>query len=370
MQKLYKITLSTGDNCVSQDQKFTSSAFNVQELGNYVANNPGWHITKSFIREHLLPENNNVINLQDKNIYRYPKLTLPTQKVDLLKDKYNLKVTRKINTADYRVISTKYLESILENSWDKVFDFSICFKFFKHLVEEKLLSESGYTKAKQIVEGLPKDCKVIINRPWSYGTTDKLTVNKFEFPENHSNRIVYVKKTMVPVLNDIMNTNPEKIIFDTEVSDIIDEGLAEINDDQFETIKQMITSSDVDSRSLAVEMLANCNISKSFNIVSYLYYWHYDWFKDTSNWQSVNIKTFRKRMKKYEGGISEGIHSYNQYIQLLIQDGKLTTFVLNKTRERLYKNILGGVIGDTAAVFTMPIDCLNIKEEMQKHIDE
>ena len=61
-------------------------------------------------------------------------------------------------------------------------------------------------------------------------------------------------------------SNPEKIIFDTEVSDIIDEGLAEISDDEFETIKQMITSGDKDSRSLAVEMLANCNINKSLFI--------------------------------------------------------------------------------------------------------
>lgn len=370
MQKLYKIKLSSNDECITPDQKFNSSAFTVKELGNYVADNPGWHISRSFIREHLLPENNNVINLQDKNIYRYPKLTLPTQKVDLLKDKYNLKVTRKVDTADYRIVSTKYFESLLENSWDKSYPFTIGFKFFKHLVEEKLLSESGYTKVKQIVEGLPKDCMLIIERPWSYGSSTKLTVPKFEFPDHRSNRIVYIKKDMVPTMNDIISTNPEKIIFDTEVSDIIDEGLAEISDDEFETIKQMITSGDKDSRSLAVEMLANCNINKSFNVVSYLYYWHYNWFKDSSNWQSVNVKSFRKRMKKYEGGTSEGIHSYNQYIQLLIEDEKLTTFVLNKTRERLYKNILGSIIGDTAAVFKMPIDCLNINEEMQKHIDE
>ena len=71
MQKLYKIKLSSNDECITPDQKFNSSAFTVKELGNYVADNPGWHISRSFIREHLLPENNNVINLRDKNCLLY-----------------------------------------------------------------------------------------------------------------------------------------------------------------------------------------------------------------------------------------------------------------------------------------------------------
>ena len=32
----------------------------------------------------------------------------------------------------------------------------------------------------------------------------------------------------------------------------------------------MITSSDIDNRSLALELLANCNIEKSFDVVSEL----------------------------------------------------------------------------------------------------
>jgi len=367
MKKIYKIALSADPENVSNG-KFTSTAFTVTELGNFVGESTGWSINKSFIREYLLPETGHKIDLQDKKIYRYPKLTLPTQKVDLLKEKYNLKVTRKINDADYRVVSTKFLESQFDMSWDTSHEFPIVFKFFKHLVDKQYLSESGYTRVKEIVEGLPKDCRIIIKKPWHYNTQTRLQLTEFIFPDDKG-RLVYIKKEMVAEIDSIIE-HTDKIIFDTDVSDIIDQDLAIINDDQFKNIKEMLTSADVGTRSLAVEMLANCNISKSYNVVSYLYYWYYEWFKDSSNWQSVNIKTFRKRMKKYEGGISEGIFSYNRYIQFLIEDGKLTTFVLNKTRERLYNNILGSIIGDSSDVFKMPIDCLNIKEEMQQHIDE
>ena len=50
------------------------------------------------------------------------------------------------------------------------------------------------------------------------------------------------------------------------------------------------------TRSIALEMLANCNVNKSFDVVSGLYYWwHYDWCKNTNNWNTVNVKALRNR---------------------------------------------------------------------------
>ena len=48
-------------------------------------------------------------DIQDKLLYRYPNLTLPRSKVDLLKDKYNVKVIRDRTKADYKIISKKYI---------------------------------------------------------------------------------------------------------------------------------------------------------------------------------------------------------------------------------------------------------------------
>ena len=63
-------------------------------------------------------------DLVDKSIFRYPKIKLPRDKVDLLKQSCNLKVTRNSKSADYHVITadmmkkmsnTKYLTDITLN---------------------------------------------------------------------------------------------------------------------------------------------------------------------------------------------------------------------------------------------------------------
>ena len=85
-----------------------------------------------------------------------------------------------------------------------------------------------------------------------------------------------------------------KLIMDGQLLDIIDEDLAVIDNTQYDQIENMIKSSDRDNRNMAVEMIANCNINKSFDVVSGIYWWHYDWFKDTDHWNSVNVKSLQK----------------------------------------------------------------------------
>ena len=49
-------------------------------------------------------KSNNTLSVQDKTLFRYPKLDLPRQKVDLLKEKYNCKVIRDPDKADIHIV--------------------------------------------------------------------------------------------------------------------------------------------------------------------------------------------------------------------------------------------------------------------------
>ena len=60
-------------------------------------------------------------DIQDKLLYRYPDLTLPRSKVDLLKDKYNVKVIRDETKADYKIISKKYINNMFYGGWQSVY---------------------------------------------------------------------------------------------------------------------------------------------------------------------------------------------------------------------------------------------------------
>ena len=131
----------------------------------------------------------------------------------------------------------------------------------------------------------------------------------------------------------------------------------------------MIDSSDRDNRSLALEMIANCNIEKSFDVVSGIYYWHYDWLKATTNWNTVNVKAFRKRMKSYEGGHNvQNIFSFNNYLNALAKDRKLTKFAVDSTREKLHTTFLGNTVGPNADVFKVDLESLYINEELTNKI--
>ena len=51
-------------------------------------------------------------DVTDKSFYRYPNISLGRDKIQLLKDNHNISITRKINNADYKIISAKSLNSL------------------------------------------------------------------------------------------------------------------------------------------------------------------------------------------------------------------------------------------------------------------
>jgi hypothetical protein len=162
-----------------------------------------------------------------------------------------------------------------------------------------------------------------------------------------------------------------QIVFDTDISNIIDGELAVIENDKYEDIEKMILSTDIDNRSLAVEMMANCNIEKSFDVVSGLYYWKYDWFKNTNNWNSVNVKAMRNRLKAYEGVHNTStIYSFNNYLSLLAKDRKLTRFAVDRSRQQLLNTLLGPIVGDSSDIFKVDLDNLYIVDKIEENINE
>ena len=131
----------------------------------------------------------------------------------------------------------------------------------------------------------------------------------------------------------------------------------------------MSKSQSIDDRSLALEMLANCNIDKSYDVVSGIYYWNYEWLKNTRNWNTVNVKAFRNRMKEYDGNHNDiSIRAFNDYIMLLDKNKKLTEYAVNKTKEKLYRTLLNRLVGENADVFKINLDSLFITKELTNKI--
>ena len=328
--------------------------------------------------------------IQDKTFYRFPDLSLPRQKVDLLKEKYNIKVTRKLDVADYKIISKRYLNKIITTSWHTDYNKSFVYDFMKQAKEQNLLSNSALNAFRMILEDTPSDAmfRIDLNSWGGYNSTtnfsktelaarDQFTSEIKGLADGHfngnmksmliGNDTTDARKNDVSMFNSFIGCS--NVVLDETMIDIIDEGLAVLESDQYDDIEKMITCSSIDDRSVALEMLANCNVNKSFDIVSGMYWWHYDWMKNTNNWNTVNVKTLRTQMKRYEGGHADnGIWSFNNYLKNLAEEGKLTKFAVDKTRERLYSTLLSSYVGPSSDIFKISLDSIELEDKFKTNV--
>ena len=324
-------------------------------------------------------KSNNTLSVQDKTLFRYPKLDLPRQKVDLLKEKYNCKVIRDPDKADIHIVSLKFIESLITKEWKSSITFNNTFKILKFIKESGFLSPTGLVKVKSIIATIPHDAMVCVRLNYlpheSYNNVTKLGIVRDKISDfiDSSKFNPHCRDFILESINDknfnlLLNAKAQ-IVIDTEICDIIDQDLAVLDVDEYDTIKSMIMSNDIENRSLALEMISNCNISKSYDVVSGLYFWNWDWLKSTNNWNTVNVKAFRKRMKPYEGGHSiASIYSFNKYLNLLEKDNMLTQYAVDKTRKLLHDTLLDSLVGKSADVFNITLDDLKIKDRLKNKI--
>lgn len=377
-------TTVTNDNSIVNNNKKTNKllpeAIVLEEAGIYIGSTNSWQLDKRLL-EGVLPKRPDVIDIQDKKLYRWPHLDLPRQKVDLLKDKFNCKVIRNVDKADIEIISMNGMRKLVELDWHASFSYSGMYDFLSFLKSADILTQSSLGKCRDLLDGIPKESRINITRdyPWNTDSTGSVfetckIIDRYlddNRPKGGGREAVVKDKDKIDIYHHIVNTSSQ-LVFDVDINNIIDEDLAVIENTELENIEQMITSSDRDNRSLALEMLANCNVNKSFDVVSNIYYWHYDWLKDTNNWNTVNVKALKAKMKAFEGGGSDNnIYSYNNYIKNLVEHDKLTKFAIDNTRERLYKHVISPLVGTDReeTYFHVPIDSLQLRDNLIENIN-
>lgn len=378
MKKYYKLHIN--NDSITSSCQAGRGAIVIKEVPDiyFMGYTNNWSLTQEDVKNLNLPNvkpGGNIV-LKDKTIFRYSKLNLPRQKVDLLKDRENIKVTRKPENADVHIISYKFLGSLFNYRWEKAVSFKDFYHIIKDAIKDNLLTDECISEMRDFISNADKDSYVAVDRHYHYSAhphQEKFNNNWNDIVKEFNNdytRCIVLEEKNVKMYQTFINTNAQ-IIFDTDVLDVIDADLAVLDNTQYKDIEAMITSNDRENRSLAVEMLANCNIEKSFDVVSGLYWWHYDWIKDTNNWNTVNVKALRSRMKAYEGGHNtSNVYAFNAYINALAKDNKLTRFAVDETREKLMDTVLRSICGKDNSVFKVDLENLYIADEIESMINE
>ena len=373
--------ISIVQNNVSTN-KLLGDAFILKEDGIYIGHTDGYEINKKLL-DSVLPLIPEIIDVQDKKLYRWPHLDLPRQKVDLIKEKYNCKVIRDVNKADIEIISINGMRKLMETNWNTSLNYQGLYNFLAFLKKSDMMTEDGLNKARLLLDGIPKESRIRINRLHNYNRTWDDNNNNPELKKTHElietflddaqnyggREVVIIDPDDIKTYSHLISTK-STLVYDVDINNIIDVDLAIINNTELENITQMITSSDRENRSLALEMLANCNVNKSFDVVSNIYYWHYDWLKDTNNWNTVNVKALRAKMKAFEGGGRRAnIYCYNNYIKNLIHFDKLTQFAIDDTRNKMYDSLIEPLAGQSDnLVFDIDLESLQLKEKFNESI--
>jgi len=364
MKKHYKLNITVSaehSTWLNGKEKLGIGSFSLKEDGYYFGRSKSYYPNEKELALLNIITSDKTIDLQDKKIYRYPNLELPRQKVDLLKTKFNVKIIRDAELADIHIVSDKLIINLLTLDWTESITYAQMFEVFNMLKQNDQLTESGLDKCKEFLSIVEKEAyiciKVVKDYRYTSPVADDIATKVSEY-DYDGNRDMVIRDGNVALYDQLRNTTA-LIVKDVEINKIISEDLAVIDEDQFDQVSKMIQSNDRDNRTLVLEMLSNCNVEESFDIVSYLFFWYYDYFKDCNNWNNINVKTLRKRLEKFSGS-KNGSNQwpYDKYIKLLEVENKLTDFIVKKTIQKMYDSVIKSTIGFNNNVFAIDLESI------------
>jgi hypothetical protein len=301
---------------------------------------------------------------QDKSFYRYPKLTLPRDKFSIIKEKYNSTITRKKDTADYKIISDKFVSGLYEGSWSKYKSYDDFVKFWdkvnylfnddcKDLIN-KLIEKGNHTYVYNISG---------INGYYNYAnyTAKQETVIKFikNHIDNENDKSHFYIKDL-ELFKELYISN--NLVLDEDVLDFATEDSVVLDEDAFKNLESMCTSEDSANLAIALEMMANCNIKKSYDIIAYMFWFYTDHIRYAKNWQSVNVKSLKKVFSKYERSPDHRrSHGYKMLIRNLLKDSACTEFIKDKIKNKYFNMVIKHWITEQGP-FDVSIESLVFKD--------
>ena len=305
--------------------------------------------------------NLDVNNLDGKSFYRYPKLSLPRTKVDSLKSKYNISITRSEDNADYRIISEKFLEivgnyyysnyninDVLEKT--KQLKNSDDYKGFIDVLEELDSKDCLRFKYYNLPDDLRQVCRDVDTSSFYEAGYIRINSETFNFLSQKNN--------LVLDSNLIKLANSESTVLDKE---------------QYYSLTEMVRSNDNDNMTVALEVMANCNIEESLDYISLVYYFYYDRLKYSNNWNSVNVKALRNRLKSFDnhssGSSARGWY-YNRYIKILAKENYLTKFAFLVVQKYIYHNVVLRAldIGKSEGTFKIDYKSIQLSDEFESQM--
>ena len=304
------------------------------------------------------------IDLTDKKIFRYPKLSLPRNKVDNLKTKYNLSVTRSPEDADYKIISLEYVKSLVDRKWHD----TVMLSKFKEYYEstksywDQANIENFFNSINDIEE-----VAITVRNELGWGQRNLPQYDIVNKLTESDSSVEYFYVDDEKHIEDIQNAND--LILDVHLASLTLEDSVVLSHEDYENITRMIKSNSKDDITIALELLANCNIEKSMDIVALIFYNNHGILKDMSNnWNSVNVKALRKRLNNFIPYGQKNVHYYDRLVKCLLAEKSLTEFAFKIISIDMLGHLTTSVGFNSESVFDVKLSDIRLKPEFQERL--
>lgn len=305
--------------------------------------------------------------LKDKSFYRTPKLDLPQIKVQNLKDKYNVSIVRNKLAADYVITSKKYLEQLFHYSYKEVHSLGQFTNYIEHIsqniTDDTMLTLNGL---KEYLENNDPNAYIHVEihyQTWNWKQQVTNVFEKNKSPLKSGFTPYYCKDAnMFDVITEL--NQQERLVLDSDLLNICNEDSVILSPKDCKTISDMINSGDSDSASLALEMMANCNIEKSYDKIALIFAFYDHQLRYCSNWNHINVKSLRKTMDGVNSIDDRSGYGYNNLVKHLHQKKALTEFAVGAITNKMCKTILKYVhLTSEGSVFDVKASDLKLKPE-------
>lgn len=377
----------TNNNLIMQN-----GSFKVKQLGHFIesARNGGYrNSARSSDREVIknIMKNIGSITSDDlKNadsLYRFPRLSLSRDKVKILQEKFDLKLKRDFDQADYGIVSEKYFDGLFTTKWLSAVDHrdvGAWAQTYNDCMEEDL-----YEEIVEMLNKIPEDAMVVYESEWfsSYSYDNSSNIDRYskmtEKARNMGDNSCYhYYIESLDQWNDIQ-TNLSKLVWDTNINELATEDSEVLTEEMYIQLKTMLgwekTESgcgwqgtrDKENMNLALAMIANCNINESHTYLALLFAFLSDSMKDSSVWNTVNFKSVRKKFDKYiQLSGWNWCHVYNYMLEELIKDDALTEVAWKEISQKMYDDVLSSQYGvDGKNNFSISPESIQLKPELK-----
>ena len=370
--------------------KMQNGSVKVRQLGHYIesGDNSGRYSNRTNNAEikKIMDDIQTITSTDLKNataLYRFPRLSLSRDKVKILQEKFDLKLKRDFNDADYGIVSEKYFDGLFVSKWLSAVESADVLSWAQ--VYKSEFEDDLYDEIVNMLNKIPADAHVVLEVEWfsSYNYDNSSNIDRYSKMSEGARNIgkgskyhYYVES--LDQWNDIQN-NMSKLVWDTNMNDLATEDSEVLTEEMYIQLKTMLgwekTESgcgwqgarDAENMNLALAMIANCNIKESHTYLALLFSFLSDAMKDSSVWNTVNFKSVRKKFQKYiDMSGWNWCHSYNYMIEALIKDDALTEYAWKEISKKMYDDMLSSQMGvDSKNVFSISPESIQLKPELK-----